>query len=327
MPNYGADVDDITLDDIVCAHELYDSAHEIENLAALDERYAKNGYLFFRGILPQQAIEQAREQMIAPLLEGGLVQRRGKHVEWVGGDRPSLGQEAPEFRGIIQAFFKYEGVKPILSKLLGEKPSLVPIVQYRAFRAGGPLGSVHQDGFYSPGIAGFRPLWLPLVDMDEEMGGLALAAGMTGGGYLHNTDKMPLAPIPRHKIPADAWARTNYAPGDVLVIHPKTPHVGLANRSKYVRFSIDTRIQSAANPSILTGRVSQSGPDAVVLDLADGERKSFPITDESFLRTGTFAGRRLTRNEFAEDTPAGLEVLASVDESGKIMMLRRLSSG
>jgi hypothetical protein len=327
MPGFGALIADITLDDVACTSELRQSTGDIDDLAKLNRQYAENGYLFFKNILPQAAIVEARERMIAPLLKRGLARKVGAQAEWVGGEQPSLGQEAPEFRGVIQGLFAAEGVKPVLRKLLGEEPSLVPIVQYRAFRPFGPVGAVHQDGYYSPGIEGFRPLWIPLVEMDDDMGGLALAAGMTGRGYLHNTDKMPMAPIPRDQIPHDAWARANYQPGDVLVIHPQTPHVGLVNRSRFVRLSIDTRIQSATNPSVLTGRVVACSPDSVVLSLAGGIEKSFVITDESFLRTTAFAGQRVTRAEFADVTPVGLEVVASVSPNDTIMMLRRLSAG
>jgi hypothetical protein len=327
MPSFGTRITDITLDDIACTSDLHESSDDIDDLSKLNRLYAENGYLFFKMILPLAAIVAARERMIAPLLKLGLARKVGDQAEWVGGDQPSLGQEAPEFRGVIQGLFDAEGVKPILRKLLGEEPSLVPIVQYRAFRPFGPIGPVHQDGFFSPGIEGFRPLWIPLVAMDDDMGGLALAAGMTGSGYLHNTDKMPMAPIPRDQIPHDVWARAHYQPGDALVIHPRTPHVGLLNRSRFVRLSIDTRIQSATNPSVITGRVVHCSPDRVVLSLAGGVEKGFVITDESFLRTNVFAGQRLTRAEFATLTPVGLEVVASVSPNDTIMMLRRLSAG
>lgn len=327
MPSFGTSTPDITLGDVTCTIELNDSAAHVDDLDTLSRQYAENGYLFFRNILPQNAVAETRERMIAPLLERGLVRKLGEQAEWVGGEQSSLGQEAPEFQGVIQGLFNADGVKAILHKLLGEEPSLVPIVQYRASRPFGPVGAVHQDGYYSPGIEGFRPLWIPLVEMNEDMGGLALAVGMTGRGYLHNTDKMPMAPIPQDQIPHDAWARTNYRPGDVLVIHPQTPHVGLLNRSPFVRLSIDTRIQSATNPSVITGRVTGCSPDTVVLTLEGGIVKSFAITDESFLRTNTFAGQRVTRAEFPDVTPVGLDVIASVSADDEIMMLRRLSAG
>lgn len=327
MPSFGRDALDITLHDIRCSIDLHDSSGEIDDFDALNRSYASNGYLFFRDILPQTAIAAARERMFAPLIDRGLVRMTGEQGEWIGGDQSSLGQEAEEFLGVIQGLFEAEGVKPILRKLLGEEPSLVPIVQYRAFRPFGPTGAVHQDGFYSPGIDGFRPLWIPLVEMEEDMGGLALAVGVAERGYLHNTDKMPMAPIPRDQIPEGVWARTHYRPGDILVIHPQTPHVGLANRSKYVRLSIDTRIQSAANPSVIAGRVLACAPDSVTLALEDGTEKRFEVTEDSFLRTGAFAGQRLTRREFVEVTPHGLDVVASVAANDEIMMLRRLSGG
>ena len=182
--------------------------------------------------------------------------------------------------------------------------------------------SVHQDGQYSPGIEGFRPVWIPLMDIDEAVGGLILAPGQHKRGRLHNLAKPPVFPIAADTIPANAWATTTYHAGDVLVVHPWTPHVGMANRSDRVRFSIDTRVQSAANPSVVLGDVEAVDASSITLRDPNGIRLHYTVDESSYLRTGTNPGARLSLREFAEQTRLGMRVLASTKGSTAIMIRR-----
>jgi hypothetical protein len=183
---------------------------------------------------------------------------------------------------------------------------------------------VHQDGQYSPGIVGFRPVWIPLVDIDASMGGLVLAPGQHKRGRLHNLSKPPVFPIPAAAIPDDVWATTTFHRGDVLVIHPWVPHVGMANVSYRVRFSIDTRVQSAAQPCVVLGDVQAVSESEVTLRTPDGEVRHYVVDEESYLRTGANPGARLSLPEFARVTAIGMRVIASV-EGGKALMMRKAS--
>ena len=199
------------------------------------------------------------------------------------------------------------------------------MVQYRAYPPNKAPGGVHQDGFYSPGIKGYRPVWIPLIEMDEAMGGLVLASGFTGGDFIHNTAK-PGNPIPAGIIPNSAWLRADYRPSDVLVIHPKTPHTGLPNRSRKVRFSIDTRVESAANPATVVGEFVSGSPDVVTLKFAGETLRTLKLSDETFIRTGPNRGQRLSRTGYLEVTPPGQMLLAST-EGDQALMLRRADAG
>jgi len=325
MPSYGAAAADTRPEDADPVRELRDSADLINDREALDATYEREGYLFFRGLLPPKAVSEARGRMAAPLIARGLAVQSGEDLLWTGGDAASLDEYDGEFGGTCQALFDTPGVRPIFEKLLGESVSLVPLVQYRAYPPGGARGRIHQDGFFSPGISGYRPIWIPLVPMDRDVGGLAIAVGMTGRGYFHNTDKTN-SPIPAGIIPASAWATTDYRPGDVLVIHPETPHVGLPNHSEKVRLSFDTRVQSAARPSVILGSLVDFDEQRIVLRRDDGVVETLEIDDETFIRTGESPGRRLSRAEFASATRRGLQVIAARAD-GKAHMLRRSAAG
>ncbi|GGC00791.1 hypothetical protein GCM10011494_19200 [Novosphingobium endophyticum] len=305
---------------------LRDSMPDIDDKAVIDARYREDGYLFLKGLLPVDAVAAARARMSAPLVARGLARIEGDQVYWTGGDAPSLADDDASFQGVCQTLFAWPGVLAAFERLLGERMSVIPMVQYRAYRPGGPLGRVHQDGFFSPGIQGYRPLWIPLAPIDAAVGGLAVAAGLTGKGYFHLTDMPPAFDIPADCVPDTAWLSADYVPGDVLVIHPETPHVGLPNRSDRVRLSLDTRIQSAANPSVLIGEIQAMDMETVTLRCEDGSPRTLRIDASSYLRTAYPLSRRMTPEEFVAETPAGLLVLASC-QGDTALMVRRAQPG
>jgi len=313
------DAEDLNVSAIRPTARFRDSSPDIDNRGLIDKRYEADGYLFFRDLLPKEAIAATRDEMLAPLVQQGLTDKDGV---WTGGDRASFTETAPEFNGVWRRLFERPCVREAFQRLLGEPASPVPIVQYRAYPPRDSFGGVHQDGFYSPGITGYRPVWIPLVPMDEDVGGLMLAVGQTNKGYFHNTAKAPPYPIPAGMIPDSAWAWIDYRPGDVLVIHPDSPHTGMPNRSRRVRLSLDARVQSAANPATVVGRLTSITPEAVVLELEEGGASRLSLTEDTFIRAGVNAGVRLSREEFARSDSLGVRVLVAKD-GDRAVMLRR----
>jgi len=301
---------------------LRESNDLLEHLDALNERYEADGYLFFRSILPIEAVDQAREAMMAPLLEQGVIDREGR---WIGGEAPSPAEESPLFQGVWKSLFEYPGVKAALDRLLGEETEAVPIVQYRAYAPHDARGGVHQDGFHTPGVANYRPVWIPLIDMEEEVGGLALAVGQNKNGFYHNLAQQPRCPVPEGVIDPTSWATIDYRRGDVLVVHPHTPHTGMPNRSDRVRFSIDSRVQSAANPATVMGAVTAFDLDSVTLRVGS-DLTTLQLSDDTFIRIGEDRGRRMSRTEFVEEAREGVVLMASRD-GDRALMLRRAAAG
>src|SRR5947209_836842 len=87
---------------------------------ALDRRYEDEGYLFFRGILDRASVERARRRMAAPLVAQGLAVEEGEQLRWVGGERPSLAEDAPEFAGVVQELISDPRNQESLERILGE---------------------------------------------------------------------------------------------------------------------------------------------------------------------------------------------------------------
>lgn len=321
-----ADALDLDPASIRPVHGLRDSKPDIDDLATLNHRYENEGYLYFRRLIDSDVVRRARVRMVAALEREGLARNDGDQVVWTGGDRPTLPEISPAYAGIVDEIVTDARVMPLLEKILGEPARTVPMVQYRAYKPHNKLGGVHQDGFYTPGIQGFRPLWIALVDMEKAMGGLVLAPGHTKEGFFHNLAKQPRSPIPTGVIPEDDWARAEYRAGDVVVLHPYTPHVGLPNTSGHLRLSIDTRVQSASNPSTVVGHVVDVDLNTITLRFSKGEERQLQLDDSSFIRTGDNPSIRMSRQELVNEMQPGTQLLAAIEEN-HVLMLRRADPG
>jgi hypothetical protein len=318
------DAIDISAADLKPSTELIDSTGWLDDSEALKARYFEHGYLLLRGVLDRPSVNRALKRMMAVMARHGYVKEGAEEPLWTGKPLAGRWEESPEFSGISRELIEHPHNLAVLGKILGEPATPVPMVNYRCYPPFTPLSMVHQDGQYSPGIEGYRPVWIPLVDIDETMGGLVLAPGQHKRGRLHNLAKPPLFPIPADAVPADGWATTTYHAGDVLVVHPWTPHVGTANTSRRIRFSIDTRVQSAANPRVVLGDVEAVTETSFTLRKLDGSVHRYNVDEESYLRTGDNPGVRFSLADFPANTKLGLRVVAAI-EDGKAMFVRRAS--
>jgi hypothetical protein len=328
-----SDAIDINTADLKPSFDLSDSTAYLDDAAKLKELYFDQGYLLLRGVLNRDSVYRALTRMAKVMARHGIVADEVpglvnndpyQEPKWTGKPVEGHWEVSPEFSGISRELVEHPQNLAVLGKVLGEPACTVPMVNYRCYPPHTPLSMVHQDGQYSPGIEGYRPVWIPLVEIDATVGGLILAPGEHKRGRLHNLAKPPLFPIPGDAIPADAWATTTYHPGDVLVVHPWMPHVGMANTSERIRFSIDTRVQSAANPRVVLGDVEAVTETSITLRKLDGTLHTYRVDDESYLRTGDNPGVRFSLPDFAVQTRLGLRVVAAIEE-GKAMFVRRAS--
>lgn len=300
----------------VCNH-LLDEPH------AMEAFYAENGYLFFRNILDPASVAQAREEMLEIAVEKfGLVRKGDMTARWTGKPLENWSEADPAFAGISLRLVENPANLAVLEKILGEPACMVPNVQYRLYPPNGPVTMIHQDGFYSPGIQDYKPLWIPLVPCPREVGGLMVAIGQHKRGYFHNVGKPAPFPIPNNAIEVDSWATVDYEPGDLLVVHPCSPHGSTPNTSDRLRVTLDTRVQSAARPSAFAGTVRAVTPTSVTLDTTSDALGTITLSvgEDTFIRV-IHPGKREAFETFADYTKPGMELLA-VREGNHAVMLR-----
>jgi hypothetical protein len=296
----------------------------LDDHAALERFYDDNGYLFFRGVLNPDSVLRARDEMLAIAADHfGLVEKGDPSARWTGKPLQGWSEESPLFSGISRRLVEHPDNLALLSKILGEPACMVPNVQYRLYPPGGPVTIVHQDGFYSPGIQDYKPVWVPLVPCPREVGGLMVAIGQHKRGYLHNLAKPNPFPIPQGVIDADSWATTDYEPGDVLIVHPCSPHAGTPNTSDRLRVTFDTRVQSARRPSAFSATVVAVTPDSVTVEPDDRLLGTLTLSVgvDTYIRVRD-PGVREDFSGFAEYTKPGMHIVV-VRVGDRAAMLRK----
>ena len=263
------DATDLSVQDVQPRGELQSCNHLLDDHTALEAFYDRYGYILLRGVLDPGSIVAARDAMLAVAADLGLVKPGDITARWTGKALPRNMEESPLYDGIAAKVIEHPANRAIMEKVLGEPASAVPMVQYRSYPPGGPVTVVHQDGFYSPGIQDYKPVWVTLTPCSREMGGLAVAVGQNKRGYFHNVGKPSPYPFPRDAVPDDSWATTDYLPGDVLIVHPATPHCGMPNMSGCLRMTFDSRVQSARNAQAALLSIAKPAFDHQPIQLVD----------------------------------------------------------
>jgi hypothetical protein len=297
--------------------------------AILGERLATDGYLFFRNVLNQAAVKDVAGAIARVLHERGLLASEDPECPtWTGLRIPEFDQQPHELHELRlwERFVQQAPINRFYESVMGEPVTWLETGVYRCVAPASerPVDVVagrHQDGFYNEGLA-IRTTWIPLVETDVAMGGLAVAEGMNAHGYLHDLAQPPQFPIPADAISAESWCRADvYRPGDAVIFAGTTPHSGLPNESDRVRISMDLRFVPASEPQPLYGAIGTVTPAAVTIVTDGGGDVTVSLTDETVIYS--LGRERITRHEFAsgEGLPKGTRVMV-VSRDGAASVIR-----
>ena len=319
------DAEGLKVADIRPDRELESCNHLLSDHAALERFYDDNGYILLRGVFDPAAVIEARDAMLKVAIQLGLTHAGDPDGKWTGASFNGGLEESELYAGIAAKLIEHPVNLAVMEKVLGEPACAVPIVQYRTYPPNGPTAAVHQDGFYSPGIQDYKPVWITLTPCTREMGGLALAVGQNKRGFFHDATKPAPYPIPRDAIPDNAWATTDYMPGDVLIVDPCTPHCGMPNRSDRLRISFDSRVQSATRPSAIAATVKAVTPDSITVDAGARGELTLRVDETTFIRVLN-PGKREPFAGFADYTLPGMRLVV-VRDGDRAVMLRKASEG
>ena len=298
--------------------ELNCSNHLLGDLEALAAAWDRDGYWFFRDVLDKQVIARIRQAYIQHLVKLGVTNPNDPEHRYNGAEYPAaanindvelnaakthkLLHEAPT----INAFF---------SRLFGCDPFWVPFTVHRTNppvreRGRTRFDFIHEDGIYNDGLP-FLICWVPLDEIDEETGGIAVAEGLHKGPCLHRRDGMTIYPIELEAIPPTAWRRAHYRPGDVLLMSLRTPHSGLANLSSdRFRLSMDTRVMPSTGKVPKVGVVRRVSASGVTVEDAAGQHELI-FDSASFVRG--FRGDQMPIEDVPSRYKPWTEVIVAVD--------------
>ena len=174
---------------------FHDSSAIVCDAHAMRERMAEDGYLFLRGLLPRDAVLEARRQMLEVLAEAGMV-RRDRPLDHAAPDLSNFAVEPePAFMAVLRRQYALEDVNALkhLPALGGLMEGLFdePVVPLPLFvcRSIFPereayTAPPHQDYVHIQGTTRNHAAWIPIGACDASMGGLSVAAGSHKLGFL-----------------------------------------------------------------------------------------------------------------------------------------------
>ena len=219
------------------------------------------GYLFFRGVLDVAAVLRVKTDFVRVLQKQGMVKPDASEPVWTGADLDQIDDsELYAVRSYIE-LLNSAGTRSCLEKIMGGPVRISPGIGIRyALPADEKyLTPAHQDHYFIRETNDFGMLWIPLMDIDESVGGLAIAVGSNKHGlfehvlqenvYSYGFKGRKQKGIPFSAIP-QPWAATDYHPGDLLLFHSQAVHRALPNSSDRIRLSLNTLCQRARAPRI-----------------------------------------------------------------------------
>lgn len=222
---------------------------------------AERGYLFFRGLIPADAILAARREILARCEEAGWLRPGTDPADGVAAPGVCWIEGQPEFMRVYNALQKGEAFHTLahtpallsmLNQLFGEPPLPHPRNIARIIFPQNTLHTTpsHQDYIHVQGTEETYTAWIPLGDCPRELGSLAVLEGSHLSGILpvHRAHGAGGVGIDTGGL-SNRWVGGDFALGDVVIFHSLAVHKALPNLSPdRIRLSVDYRYQPLSHP-------------------------------------------------------------------------------
>ncbi len=236
--------------------------------AALRERMARDGYLFFRDLLDRQAVRQVRQDLlelcrqVGWLAEDAPLEEAKPNMENAYEDYMDPGFQAVRAKAVIlesvHALMHRTELVGVIEKLAGEPaiPHLGKEVRIRFPRQLGPGGVLqrsapHQDFVHNQGTVECYSGWAPIGDVPRQLGGLEVLTGSHKHGVydVHASEGGAVSTVMVDESQVSGqWVTADYQIGDFMFFHSLTVHKAPPNLGDSLRFSLDCRYQGVSQP-------------------------------------------------------------------------------
>lgn len=233
-----------------------DASDDAAQLRAAMER---QGYLFFRRLVPADDVLVVRRAVLEQCAEAGWLDPDRDLMDGVvaAGMSPTTEGQPPYmavYRTVLRlpvfhSFPEHPALMGVARALLGEQVLVHP---RRIGRITFPNNTVattppHQDHFYIRGSVDTYSCWTPLGDCPTALGGLAVWPGSHRHGFVEHTVHHAGA-VGGRGVPVDTpeavWHTGDFRAGDALFFHAFTIHKALPNlTADRLRVSTDNRYQ------------------------------------------------------------------------------------
>jgi hypothetical protein len=237
---------------LVVVTTFIDSTGLLVDPCALRARFARDGYLLLRGIIPSNAVTLVSERISEILAKHGWADHSSRTI--IPGR--ACGDGNPRYLALYPHIFSLEQVhilahsEPLVfiaKVILGGDILVHPRVGIRIIIPGddGGVTPPHQDHATVRGTTDVCTFWMPLTEVRDQ-GGLAIAVGS------HLLGSLPASTTTIESIDLRGmtlnWATGRVCLGDVLVFNSLTIHASIPNRSQCARLSLDVRMQRCCDP-------------------------------------------------------------------------------
>lgn len=237
----------------------------LDDHQALQRRYEEDGYLFFCDALDTTAVAVVHDDLTGVLAAQGVVEPGASRPVATGAGVEAVDDNAMYAVESYLDLCESDELRGLLRKVFGEDVFIFrgTNIRYALPHDDLHVTPPHQDHFFVGPNDDFRTIWIPLMAIDETVGGLAVARGSHRQGlrdHIEREDAESYVFIGRKQkgVPLDTvdeeWLTADYEPGQVLVFHSHTVHRALPNRSDLVRLSLDARCQPARTPTTFQAR-------------------------------------------------------------------------
>ena len=288
----------------------------LDDIETLNSVFDRQGYLMFRGVLDTDEVLQVKSDLVQEFQRQGFVKNGGTDSVWTGKSLDELDDERVYGLEYFSKLIDTDTTQAFFEKVFGAsiftfRSCSVRYTLPQDKRHGSPA---HQDHVYIKHNKEFRTMWIPLMDIDRTIGGLALGEGSHERGLREHEEQDVYSYVIRGRkqigISPEAidkpWLTTEFHPGDVVVFHPHTIHWGLPNTSNMVRLSVDVRCQPASLPrpwmvQASLAEMRQLRTDAQKIAAEEGaSQELFEAVIIEMMGRGLKAGRAEVRGLMAE---------------------------
>jgi hypothetical protein len=251
--------------------ELTPNATPSSDEAQLRQTLHDEGFLFIRGLIPREAVMQARRVILEHVAEQGALvpdtppllgvmpqgnERKGKTLGFMG-HHPITKRD--EVKRVLEA----PELFALFDRIFGE-PSMTFTFKWLRAVGNEQFTGAHYDHVYmGRGSGRLHTTWLPLGDVPVEQGSLAICKGShSAEGFRPIRETYGKMDIDRDRVvgwfthdPTEItdkfggrWATTDYHAGDVVIFGMHLMHASTTNTTDRYRLSCDVRFQPQADP-------------------------------------------------------------------------------
>jgi ectoine hydroxylase-related dioxygenase (phytanoyl-CoA dioxygenase family) len=230
---------------------------------ALRARAATDGYLYFRRLVPVEALTEVRDDILALCREAGWLAPDSDFEQPRANLAAKCIEGEPRFMEVYDRLMRLESFHTLahhpailtaLRALFGEEVLVHPrnIARLVFPQTNEFTTPPHQDYVHIQGTEETWTTWFPLLDCPRELGGLVVLSGSHEGGLqpTHAAKGAGGLGVATDLLPYE-WHGGDFAAGDVLFFKSLTVHKALPNTTPdRLRLSVDFRYQPVSHPVV-----------------------------------------------------------------------------